>query len=126
MVAPQNPTVVVEHYFAAFNAGNAAAIGALFADDASVQDPIGTPSHIGREAITQFYQAAINTGARLTPTGAIRVAGKHVAFPFCVQLEVGGSEMIIEVIDTMRFDDEGQIEEMRAYFNTTGVRDFLV
>ena len=125
VVATDGPAAVVERYVAAFNAGDAAAIAALFADDASVQDPIGTPSHVGREAITQFYRAAIKTGARLTPTGPIRVAGSFAAFPFCVQLEMGGSEMIIDVIDTMRFDENGRIEEMRAYFNTTGVPDFL-
>ena len=125
LVGRADPAAVVNRYIAAFNAGDAAGIAALFAEDASVQDPIGTPSHIGRDAIARFYQSAIDTGSKLTLSGPIRVAGQHAAFPFRVQLQVDGADMTIDVIDTMRFDDAGRIEEIRAYFDTAGVPDFL-
>ena len=125
MAGSPSPEGTVQSYIAAFNAGDAAAIAALFAENASVQDPIGTPSHVGRDAIARFYQSAINTGSKLTLTGPIRVAGRHAAFPFRVQLQVNGADMTIDVIDTMLFDDAGRIEEMRAYFDTAGVPDFL-
>ncbi len=125
VAGPENPGAVVRRYIAAFNAGDADAVAALFTDKASVEDPIGSPAHVGREAIRHFYAAAIATGAQLELQGAIRVAGSHAAFPFVARLTVDGAPMELEVIDTMRFDEDGRIQEMRAYFDTVGVPDFL-
>lgn len=38
-------------YVAAFNAADAGRVVALFADDATVEDPVGSPVVAGREAI---------------------------------------------------------------------------
>ena len=37
---------------------------------------------------------------------------------------VGGSEQQVDVIDTFRFDEEGRIAEMRAYFEASDVTSF--
>lgn len=50
---------------AAFNAADAGRVVALFADDATVEDPVGSPVVAGREAILAFYRHATSLGARL-------------------------------------------------------------
>lgn len=36
----------------------------LYAEDAVLEDPVGTPAHVGREAIRNFYKTGFdNTGA---------------------------------------------------------------
>lgn len=120
----ENQKNVVHRYIAAFNAGATDEIAALFNEKATVEDPIGTPAHVGREAIARFYRRAVKTGAKLDLQGSIRVTGPYAAFPFSARLMVGGSEQQVDVIDTFRFDEEGRIFEMRAYFEASDVTSF--
>jgi steroid delta-isomerase len=112
---------VVEAYIDAFARGDAAAATALFADDATVEDPVGSPVRRGVDAIGEFYAASMATGARLQLTGPVRTAAKHAAFSFDVRLTYEGKSLRIEVIDTFRFNDAGQIVEMRAFFGPTNM-----
>ncbi len=111
----------VNGYVAAFNAGSMNAVAALYAGDATVEDPVGSPPHAGREAIRAFYAQAMKTGATLTLEGPVRIAGDFAAFPFSVSLGLGGKAQRIDVIDTFRFDNSGQIVEMRAYWGHTNM-----
>ncbi|MEZ5709833.1 MAG: nuclear transport factor 2 family protein [Blastomonas sp.] len=115
---------VIHDYIAAFNAGAPDAMAALFSDDATVEDPIGTTTHHGREAIASFYGQAISTGAKISLQGPICMAGLHAAFPFAVSLSINGQEHRIDVIDTFRFDEDGCIAEMRAYFEASDLTSF--
>lgn len=109
-------TAVVHAYIDGFERGDAEAIAALFAEDATVEDPVGTPLKRGKAEIREFYGFSIATGARLELLGAPRCAGDHVAFPFRVKLEFEGQSSTIEVIDTFRIDAGGKIAEMRAFW----------
>lgn len=106
----------VETYVEAFARGDADMAAALFADDASVEDPVGTPQRVGKAAIAEFYRASMATGAKLTLTGPVRTAADHAAFAFEVALDWQGQRQRIDVIDIFRFDAEGKIAEMRAFF----------
>ncbi|WP_372505793.1 nuclear transport factor 2 family protein [Actinomadura madurae] len=50
---------VLQTYIDAFNAGDAAAISGLYAEDAVIEDPVGNPPMSGRAAIEEFYTNAI-------------------------------------------------------------------
>lgn len=113
----------VQDYIAAFDAGDAARIAALFAEDASVEDPVGSPKHYGRDAIQQFYQGAVATGAKLELLGDVRTAGIYAAFAFAVHLEWGGAKKRIDVIDVFQFDDAGKITEMRAFWGPANMHE---
>lgn len=106
----------VHAYVEAFARGDADMAAALFADDASVEDPIGTPLKVGKAAIADFYRASIATGAKLTLTGPVRTAADHAAFAFEVALDWQGQRQRIDVIDIFRFGGDGKIAEMRAFF----------
>ncbi len=108
----------VHRYVEAFEKSDIGIIKALFAEDARVEDPVGSDAHEGIEAVCGFYEGAFGMGASLTLTGNPRCAGNAVAFPF--QVHIPG--MSIEVIDVFEFDDRGRVRSMKAYWgpeNTT-------
>lgn len=121
MPTPEQMIAAVHTYVEAFDKGDVDMAVGIFADDATVEDPIGTPPHAGREAIHAFYAASMKTGAKLTLTGPLRVAAAHVAFPFQVSLNWQGRDMVIEVIDTFAFNDAGKVSRMQAFFGPSNM-----
>ncbi|MEP3890509.1 MAG: nuclear transport factor 2 family protein [Hellea sp.] len=125
----------VQAYFDLFNAQDAQGIADLYADDATVTDPVGTPAKEGKEAILAFYTMAVKNGARLEQQGQTRIAGNSAAFAFtvsvgamtnvdpdiavAVELPKGG--MTIDVIDTFRFNEDGKVTEMKAYWGPSNI-----
>jgi len=124
MPDPAKMEAAVHAYVAAFEAGSADQVAALYAADATVEDPIGTPKHNGREAIRAFYAESMKTGAKLKLEGPVRVAGDYAVFPFSVNLHYDGSDKRIEVIDTFRFNDANEVIEMRAFCGPTNMHGF--
>lgn len=116
MPTPEQMEAAVHAYVEAFAKGDPELAVAIFADNASVEDPIGSPPHVGGEAIRAFYAASMATGATLHLSGPVRVAAAHAAFAMQVRLRWDGKDMAIDVIDTFAFDDEGKVTEMKAYF----------
>lgn len=122
MPSAEQMIAVVHAYIAGFASGDPAAIAALFAEDATVEDPVGTPMKRGKAEILEFYTGSMATGAKLELLGDPRCAADYVAFPFAVKLEWGGRRSTIEVIDTFRIDDAGKITEMRAYWGPANTK----
>lgn len=103
---------VVEKYVEAFDHGDISIIRDMYADNARVEDPVGSPVHEGMEAICAFYEGAMASGAKLALTGKPCCAGNAVAFPF--QVNMPG--MLINVIDVFEFDEQGKVSSMKAYW----------
>jgi steroid Delta-isomerase len=122
MPTTEQKLAAVHGYVAAFEAGSAEAAVALFADDATVEDPLGTPIKKGRDELLAFYGFSMSTGAKLELLGEPRFAADYVAFPFSVKLHFNGADQAIEVIDTFRLNDEGKITEMRAYWGPENMK----
>lgn len=109
-------TAAVHGYVAAFSAGDAEAVVALFSADATVEDPIGSEIIRGQDAIREFYQRSMATGAKLVLDLPIRAHADHAAFAFHVDLILQGSHMRIDVIDIFRFDSGGKVTSMKAFW----------
>ena len=124
MPDPAVMQAAVHAYVAAFERSDPAAVVALFAPDATVEDPIGSPPHQGREAIERFYTASMQTGAKLQLDGPIRLAGAHAAFAFSVHLHWDGSDKRVDVIDIFTFNEAGQVIAMKAYFGPANFHGF--
>ena len=99
-------------------------MAALFAATATVEDPVGTPPHVGHDAILGFYTASMQTGAKLRLDGPVRIAGDFAAFAFTVLLNMGGKDMRVDVIDTFRFNEANEVIEMKAYFGPANMHGF--
>lgn len=116
MPDPDKMIVAVHRYVEAFDKSDAEMAADIFANDATVEDPIGSPLKEGREAILDFYTGAMASGAKLILQEPVRVGADHAAFAFQVQMEMNGNAMTIDVIDTFRFDDNGKVTQMKAFW----------
>ncbi|MEJ0048444.1 MAG: nuclear transport factor 2 family protein [Rhodospirillales bacterium] len=112
----------VHAYVAAFDAGDAEAAAALFAADATLEDPYGSEVLRGTDAIRAFYVRAMASGARLALNGPPRVAGDAVAFAFTVTVAAVPGGLSIDVIDLFRFGADGRIASMQAFWGPANVR----
>lgn len=122
MPTTEQKLAAVHGYVDAFARADAEAATALFAEDASVEDPMGTAIKRGHAEIRPFYQTSMATGAKLSLLGEPRCAGDYVAFPFTVTLEWGGQNSVIEIIDTFKLNDDGKITEMHAFWGPENMK----
>jgi steroid delta-isomerase len=103
--------------------GDVDGIVALYADDATLEDPIGSEVRVGLDAIREFYSG--NAGAvTMKRTGPVRVAGTGVdaATPIVVLMGAEGQQQALDIISVMTFDSEGKITNMRAWWNFDDLR----
>ncbi len=117
MVSEKKMKEGMQAYIDTFNRADAAGIADLYTDDATVEDPVGSPLKSGKKAIAEFYQMAVQTGARLKLAAPIRGShGNSAAMAFEVELNMPVGRMVIQVIDVMTFNDEGKFTSMRAFW----------
>lgn len=117
MASEQQMKQAMQAYIDLYNQDDLEGLVGLYADDATVEDPVGTPVKSGKAAIRDFYKFAMTTGARLSLVAPIRGShGNSAAMPFDVTLNYQGSRMVIRVIDVMTFDAAGKFTSMRAYW----------
>ena len=124
MISQQEMKQAMQAYIDLFNQSDAAGIAALYADDATVEDPVGSEPKRGRQAIADFYAMAIKSGARLKLAAPIRGShGNSAAMAFDVELNMPQGDKtaraVIRVIDVMSFDDAGKFSSMRAYWGSS-------
>lgn len=121
MQSPDHIRKVYARYVELVSAGDADAVAALYARDATVEDPLGTPKKVGREAIRGFYAAT--GGAKLALSGPVRVCGLEAAAPMVATLQgPDGKRAFIDIIDVMTFDEDGYITSMRAFWSPDAIR----
>lgn len=116
MNTAQHMTQVVHRYVAALNAGDLEGIVALYADDATVEDPVGSAPQRGLEAIRAFYANSLKLQLSVALTGEVRAVANEAAFAFTVSFEYQGRKSVIAPIDHFRFDEAGKVVSMRALF----------
>jgi steroid Delta-isomerase len=109
----------VRRYLDTVANGTAADVAALYAEDATLEDPVGGGEiHIGRHAIEGFYKNS--EGAELaTELLSFRSGGHEAAFVFAIT--VAGA-MRIEPIEIMSFDGDGKITAMKAFWSPEDVK----
>jgi steroid Delta-isomerase len=118
----------VDRYVELMSAGDREGWLDLFADGATVEDPVGTPLHEGREAIGAFWDLARSLAdtVRLERSGPVRCAGGEAAFPMVVHSQIGDNQLAVDVIDVFRMvdgeDGSARIISMRAFWDPTEMR----
>ena len=105
-------------YIERLNAGDLEGVLALFAPDATVEDPVGAGQHQGMEALRAFYGLALANNARLFLTGPqVGSSSDYAVMPLKVEVAIPDTPVMqINVIETMRFNEAGKVIEMRAYW----------
>ena len=114
----------IESYWKAFTAGDGDAWVALFTDDATVEDPVGSGVHRGREAIRAFFDTShsLADSIELRSVDITAVVGNEAAFAMEIRPVIGGAEMVLEAIDVMTFADDGRITSQRAFWQMEKMR----
>lgn len=120
MPSVEQITATVAEYARRISTGTSAEIAALFAPDASVEDPVGAGTHVGMDAIRAFFTGldGVRSEAEVL---TLRVAGGLAAFHMRVTLTQPERTTRIEPIDVMEFDEAGQITSLRAFWSTADV-----
>jgi steroid Delta-isomerase len=114
----------VHTYVRGFATSHAEPIIDLFAENAVIEDPLGTPAMVGKEAVRAFYTRIMaDGGARLELLGPVRTAASSAAFVFASFLTREGVNSRIDVVDVWDFDEAGKITNMRAYWGPENVTD---
>lgn len=109
---------IVDRYVEAFDKGDETIIRDIYADDAVLEDPVGSDVKQGIEAIVEFYRQGFASGAKLKLTQPVRVAGNTVAFAFDVVLD----DMTISPIDVFEINGDGKIQSMKAYWGPENIQ----
>ena len=115
MASAEQMRAAVAAYVESVGAGDTEAIVALYAENATVEDPYGSPAHLGHAGIREFYGALSEADMR-TELVTVRIAGDSAAFELRVVTVADGKTITISPIDVMTFNDDGKILTMRAYW----------
>lgn len=106
----------VQCYLDLVATGTADEIVALYAPDATLEDPVGSEPKVGREAIHEFY-ASFAELKKETNLVTLRACAGHAAFHFEIVTEAGDMKYRMAPLEVMTFDDAGLITSMRAFWS---------
>lgn len=113
----------LQQYVDGFNEKDSYKIVQLFADNATIEDPVGGGRIVeGIDDISVLYKGAVKVVSSMTLDTPIR--GSHsnaAAMAFTIKMEHEGKPMTIQAIDVMKFNDKGKIVEMKAYHGPSNV-----
>jgi steroid delta-isomerase len=114
-VTAEHVRQVFQRYCELVTQGDFEAVALLYAEDATVEDPVGSEPHRGRAAIREFYRASAGA-VQLELEGRVRAAGSEGAAAMIAHPNVDPS-VRVETLDVMTFDERGLITSMRAYWS---------
>lgn len=114
----------IEQYLTRFSAGDRDGWLALWSDDGTMEDPVGTELKRGKDAIGAFYDQGQKSAdsIELRPTAYTIICGDQASFAMEVRPTLGGQTMVIPAIDVMTFDDDGKITSQRAFVDYAQLR----
>jgi steroid Delta-isomerase len=117
---------LVDEYIAAMSSNDKDGYVALFAADATVEDPVGSDVQKGHDEIGNFWDMVhtLSETITLVPTGPVRVAGNELAFPMQAVSDVGGTKMVVDIIDIFAVGDDRKITAMRAFWDMAEMRPY--
>ena len=111
--------LVVTEYLRAGREGDRDAWLGLFADDATLEDPVGTDVVRGRAELEAFWDRTIGRTDGFDNTlRELRVAGDSAAFLFDLFITWKGTRYVVSPIDVQTYDADARITSMRAYWST--------
>jgi ketosteroid isomerase-like protein len=117
-------TAVVEAYFRSANGGDWEGWADLFADDAILEEPIGTVKgaaaiRAGTKVLTEGYRTFQNKLLSVIVDGEEAVAITHIS-----AVTRGGAAVEVDAANVYRISG-GKILHQRNYFDPAGLRPFL-
>ena len=106
---------ICDNYCAAMSVGDPDATTALFAPDASHEEPVGTPVRHGHEEIRGFFAQHKDIGFKLTRLGPATVVGNRAAFQVRVEVPTPEGSRFLAATDLITVSDDGLIAGIVVY-----------
>ncbi len=109
-------------YAAAVSSADKGAIMACYCEDANVTDPYPQPMHVGKAAVSSFWDGVLGLGKpRSFVPDKVVVTGDRGVFIFTITIELGEGEgrawLEVEGYDILTIDDAGLIKDQLAYWD---------
>jgi steroid delta-isomerase len=114
----------IDAYWKTFSAGDGDGWIGLWAADATMEDPVGTPLKRGTDEIRAVFDQALTAAdsVELRSLGVTIVVGNEASFAMEIRPTVGGQVFTMQVIDVMTFDDDAKITSQRAFVDFSKMR----
>jgi steroid delta-isomerase len=114
----------IDTYLAAFSAADREGWLQCFADDAWIEDPVGTRRREGVDAIAAFWDEthAVPDAIELRPLGIRTIIDDEAVVTMQARPDLGGETYAIDIVDHMTFGDDGRITTLRAFFDPGTMR----
>ncbi|MDN4505981.1 nuclear transport factor 2 family protein [Dietzia maris] len=121
--SPDQIRSTADSYIAALTAGDLEAVMNLYAEGATVEDPVGNGTvHESKAAIREFYASVVAMKIEGEVLEA-RVCGNDLLFNFEITTHFDAdSKATINVWDLMTHDEQGKVTSMRAYWTPENMR----
>ena len=113
MPTPDELRSVVDKYIDLVANGTAEQITELYAEGATVEDPVGTDPHVGLEGVRNFYKV-IEPFKRTPELRGVKAAGNVAVFEFHIVTHFDAMTIELSPVDIMEFDEHGKVARMRA------------
>ncbi len=95
---------------AALKAGDKAKVVALYADDATIEDPVGSPLKVGKEAIDKFYANAVDKKIWIELVAFEELPERTTNVDAAVHV----GERVVQSREIYTFKPDGKIASMKA------------
>lgn len=91
----------------------------LFAEDATLTDPVGTEPMVGKDACVGFFDKVQAMPFRFVPkVHRIAVCGGEALLAFRMEAtDENGNGYFVETTDLFTFDEQARIRSLRAYWD---------
>ncbi|MFC7516796.1 nuclear transport factor 2 family protein [Herbaspirillum sp. GCM10030257] len=122
-VSPEQIKAAVDGYLDSWRNNDAQARGALFADDAIFEDPVGTPPIVGKSALFEFWKRTDAVPTRFEPVlERLIVCGNEALVQFTLTITIEGvPPCTIRILENFRLDKQGKIAHLRAFWDESSV-----
>lgn len=111
----------VNAYLASYAHNDLAERAQLFASEITAEEPVGGVLIEGIEALKAFWKASVDAGWQCRNDLVRLVINGNEAFvAFRSHLSLDGQgAVVLDVFETLRFDDDGLIRQLRAFNDAT-------
>lgn len=119
--SPEAIRNTIESYIKFVTSGTVDEILSLFAEGATVEDPVGTDVRSTEAALREFY-GIIEPLKQESELLTVRIAGNSAAFHFRLVTDFGENQFEVSPIDVMIFDEDAKITSMRAFWSAEDMK----
>ena len=118
-LTPEQTEAVIEDAFGKLAAFDTQGVMSYFADDATLEDPVGTPAVRGKEAITAYVDAFSSHFSQMKIYSIdIKVRGQEAAVTWRFRFKTKtGNVFFLDGVGIFKFNGEGKIESEREFFD---------